>query len=55
MKTYQGPVLAILLLCVYVIGCDTGQQMVKTVVDPSAGVSMPDAQRDAENDVKKRL
>lgn len=43
MKTCKGLFLVILLLCVYVIGCDTGQKMVETVVEPPAVVSMPDA------------
>ena len=43
MKTCKGPLLAILLLCAYVIGCEKGQQIVGTVVEPPAVVSMPDA------------
>ena len=44
MKTCKGPLLAILLLCVYVIGCEKGQQIVGTAVEPPAEVVlMPDA------------
>ena len=44
MKTCKGPLLAILLLCVYVIGCEKGQQIVGPAVEPPAeAVLMPDA------------
>ncbi|MYK19847.1 leucine-rich repeat domain-containing protein [Candidatus Poribacteria bacterium] len=44
MKTCKGPLLAILLLCVHVIGCEKAQQIVGTAVEPPAEVVlMPDA------------
>ena len=44
MKTCKEFLLTILLLCVYVIGCERGQQIVGTATEPPAEVvSMPDA------------
>ena len=41
MKKYKGLLIAILVCCVSIVGCEEGEQMIETVLEPVAAEQMP--------------